>query len=164
MQAKVGTNKQEMKSKMKANKQDPDEKTMEFTETLKVLTALMMDQTNISKSSQTQKDTLTPLDPTTVVPDNRRAPPFEVWHSTKIGGMWNLKHEISSSKFYEILIKAELKGDTALYLKIFYNHIKMCLNAVTWLREDLLSGYQSTKRHYEFELYFIPDRDHPSYS
>ena len=45
MQSKVGTNKQEMKSKMKANKQDSDEKTMEFTETLKVLTALMMDQT-----------------------------------------------------------------------------------------------------------------------
>ena len=33
---------------------------------------------------------------------------------TKIGVMWTLKHEIISPIFYEILIKTELKGDTAL--------------------------------------------------
>ena len=85
-------------------------------------------------------------------------------HSTKIGDMWTLKHEISSPKFYENLIKTELKVDTALYIKNFYKHIKMCLNAVNRLQEDLLPGYQSIKRHSEFEEYFILDHDHPSYS
>ena len=46
-------------------------------ETLKVFTTFMMDQNNIPKSSPTQKDTSTPPDTTTVVPTNRRAPPFE---------------------------------------------------------------------------------------
>ena len=40
----------------------------------------------------------------------------------------------------------------------------MYLNAVTRLREDLPTDYQSIKRHSKFEEYFIPDRDHPSYS
>ena len=40
----------------------------------------------------------------------------------------------------------------------------MCLNEVTRLIEDLLPDYQSIKRHSEFEEYFLPDRDHPSYS
>ena len=47
--------------------------------------------------------------------------------------MWTLKYEINSPKFYQLLIKKELKGDTALELKHFYNHIKMCLNDVTRL-------------------------------
>ena len=64
--------------------------------------------------------------------------------------MWTLKHEISSPKFYEILIKTELKVDTALDLKNFYKHIKMCLNAVNILQEDHLPGYHSIKIHYEF--------------
>ena len=64
----------------------------------------MMDQTNIYKSSPTHKDTLTPPEPTNLVPTNRRAPPLEGGHSNKIGGMWTLKHEMSSPKFYEILI------------------------------------------------------------
>ena len=83
---------------------------------------------------------------------------------TKIGGMWTLKHEIRKPKIYEILIKIELKKYTALDIKNFYNHIKMCINAVTILREDLLPGYQSIKRHSYFEEYFIADRDHSSYS
>ena len=103
-------------------------------ETLKVFTIFMMDQTNIPKSSPTQKDTSTPSYPTTVVPTNRRDPPLEGGYYTKIVGMWTLKHEISSPKFYEILIKKELKGDTALDLKNFFNHIKMCLNAVNRIR------------------------------
>ena len=76
-----------------------------FTETLKVLTAFMMDKTNNSKSSPIQKDTLTPPDPITVVPANRRDPSLEGGHYTKTGGVWNLKHEISAPKFYEILMK-----------------------------------------------------------
>ena len=86
--------KQEMKSEMKYIK-----------ETLKVFTTFMMDQNKIPESSPTHKNTSTPMDPTNVVPTNRRDPPLEGEHSTKIGGMWTLKHEISSPKFYEILIK-----------------------------------------------------------
>ena len=56
------------------------------------LTTLMMDQTNISKSSPAQKDTLTPPDPTTTLQTNRRAPPLEGEISDKFGGMWTLKH------------------------------------------------------------------------
>ena len=40
----------------------------------------------------------------------------------------------------------------------------MCINAVTRLREDILPDYHSIKRHYDFEEYFVPDRDPPSYS
>ena len=65
--------------------------------------------------------------------------------------MWNIKHEISSPKLYELLIKTELKGDTPLDPKNFYNCIKMCLNAVTRIQEYLLHPYQSIKRHSEFE-------------
>ena len=101
----------------------------------------MMDQTNNSKSSPTKNDTSTPLEPTTMVTTNRRATPLEVGHSIKIGGTWNLKHEISSPKFYEILTKTELKGDTALDIKNFFNRIDMSLNDVTRLIEDLLPDY-----------------------
>ena len=159
---------------IESNRQETDEKQMKTYEKLRkttedqnVLTATitsMTDQTNNSKLSPYQKDTSNDLEPTTVVPANRRDPPLDGGHSTKIGGMWNIKHEISSPKFYELLIKTELKGDTAMDLKNFYNHIKMFLNAMTRLQEDLLPGHQSIKRHSEFAKYFIPDYYHPSYS
>ena len=69
------------------------------------------------------------------------APPLEGGHSTKIGGMWTLKHEISSPRFYEVHVKKEIKGDTDMELNNLYNHIKMCLNTVTRLREDLILDY-----------------------
>ena len=78
--------------------------------------------------------------------------------------MWILKYEISLPKFYELLFKAELKGYTSMDIKNLYNHINVCLNAVTRLQEDLLSGYQSIKRHSQFAEYFVPDCDHPFYS
>ena len=89
---------------------------------------------------------------------------MEGGHYTKIDGMWTLKHEISSPKFYELLIKTELKGDTALDINNFFYPIKMCFNSVTRLREDFLPDYRSIKRNSEFEEYFVPDSDHPSYS
>ena len=128
-----------------------DEKITQLIETLNNLTAFMMDHNKIPKYSPTQKDTSTPLDPTTVVLTNRRAPPLKRGNSTKIGDMWTLKHEISSPKFYELLIKTELKGDTSTDLRNFFNYIKMCLNAVNRLREELLPDYQYIKRHSEFE-------------
>ena len=82
-----------------------DEKLAHLTEGLKVLSAFIMNQTNNYKFPKSQKDTLNPQDPTTVVPDNRRAPPLDRGKSNKIGGMWNPKHEISSPKLYELLIK-----------------------------------------------------------
>ena len=60
----------------------------------------MMDQIGMFKSLLSQRDSPNLQDPTTVVPANRRDPSFDGIHSTKIGGMWNLKHEISSPKFY----------------------------------------------------------------
>ena len=48
--------------------------------------------------------------------------------------MWTMKHDIRSPKFYELLIKTEIKVDTAMDLKNFYNHINMYLNAMTRLR------------------------------
>ena len=85
-----------------------DEKLTNITEDLKVLTVTitsMMDQTNNSKLSPSQKDTSTPPNPTTIVLANSRAPPLYRGHFTKIGGMWNLKHETSSPKLYELIIK-----------------------------------------------------------
>ena len=96
IQATVEANKQETGEKqMKTN-----EKLTQITENLKVLTAFIMDQTNNSKFSLAQKDTLTPPDPTTVVHSNRRDTPLDGGHSTNIGGMWTLKHEIRSPKLY----------------------------------------------------------------
>ena len=60
---------------------------------------------------------------------------MEGGHYTKIGGMCTLKHEIISPKFYELIIKMELKGDTAMDIKNFYKNIKIWLNAVTRILE-----------------------------
>ena len=67
---------------------------------------------------------------------NRNFPPLKGGHYNKIGVTWTLKHNISSPKFYEILVKTDLKGDTGVYINIFYNYIKMYLNAVTIIQED----------------------------
>ena len=71
-------------------------------------------------------------------------------NSTKNCGMWNIKHEVSSPTFYELFINTELKCDTDMDLKNFYNHIKIFINAVNRLKEDLLIAYQSIKRYSEF--------------
>ena len=94
-----------MKAEMKDIKEDIKAETKDIKETLKTFTAFMMDQTNISKSSPAQKDTSTPLEPTTTVQTNKRAPPLEGGISENIGGMWTLKHKISSTRLYELLIK-----------------------------------------------------------
>ena len=69
-----------------------------------------------------------------MVPVNNKSPPLEGGNFAKIGVMWNIKHEIRSPNLYKILKNTELKGDTVMDLRNFYNHIKMCLNAVTRLR------------------------------
>ena len=55
--------------------------------------------------------------------------------------MWTLKHKIRSPKCYEFLTNTELKDKTAMDFNNFYNHINMCLNAVTRIQEDLLPAY-----------------------
>ena len=92
MKAAIEANKQEMKS----NKQDSDEKMTQFTVKIKTIFSVLSNQINTISSSPTQKDTLTTPEPITVVPTNKRGPPLEGGHSTKIGGMWTLKHEIRS--------------------------------------------------------------------
>ena len=73
-----------------------------------------MDHIKITKSVPDNQDTPKSQDPTTADLANKRAPPLENGHYTKIGGKWTLKHDIKSPKFYELLIKTELKGDTAV--------------------------------------------------
>ena len=101
MQAAIESNKQEIKF----NKQDSDEKMTQFTVKFKTIITVISNHLNTLASSPTQKDTSNPPYPTTMVPTNRRDPPLDRGHSTKICGMCNLKHEISSQKFYELLIK-----------------------------------------------------------
>ena len=76
-------------------------------------------QNNNLKSSSTQKDSANPPYLTTEVPSNRRSTPLEIGQSTKMFGMWTLKHETRSPRFDELLIKKYLKGDTTLDLKNF---------------------------------------------
>ena len=101
-----------IEANIEVNKQEADKNHNETTENIKKLTETLnkvlkglKDKNNISKSSPAQKDTMTPPDPTTTVQTNRKAPPLEGDHSENIGGMWTLKHEISSPRFYELLIK-----------------------------------------------------------
>ena len=111
IEATIEANKQESDK----NHKETDEKTTlltenqkETTETLKlILEEMNIDKNNISKSSPAQKDTSTPPDPTITVQTNRRDTPLEGGISDKIRGMWTLKHEISSPKLYELLIKTE---------------------------------------------------------
>ena len=58
----------------------------------------MMDQIKFFKYSPDKKDSPKNQDPTTVVLYNTKAIKLEGGRSTKIGGMWTLKHEISSPK------------------------------------------------------------------
>ena len=70
---------------------------MKITEDIKVWTETitsMMDQTEKSKFSPAHKDTQKITELTTVLPENRRPPLLNGGYSTKIGGMWTLKHEI----------------------------------------------------------------------
>ena len=76
-----------------------------LTEDLTEMITSMMDQIKISKSSPGRKDSSKDHNPTNVVPSNKRSPSLGGENSTKIGGMWTLKHETRSPKFYEILIK-----------------------------------------------------------
>ena len=59
----------------------------------------MMDHNKILKYSPEKKDSPKAQDPTTSVLANKRVPPLEGGNFTKIGGMWTLKHDISSLNY-----------------------------------------------------------------
>ena len=100
---------EENKQDIKSNKKDSDEKIMKLAEDFKVILTSpitsITDQINTFKPLPIHKYSPKPPDPTDVVPSNKRALPLDGGQSTKIGSMWNLKHEISSPKFYKLLIK-----------------------------------------------------------
>ena len=83
MKAAIEANKQVMKP----NKQGYDEKMTQITVKFETMFAVISNQISTLSYSPTQKDTLTHLDPTTMVPANNRAPPLEGGHSNKIGGI-----------------------------------------------------------------------------
>ena len=101
VQAKIEAKKLEMR----ANNQDSEKKMTPFTVKFETILAVISIKLNTLVSSPTHKGTFNPLDPTIVIPDNRRAPPLEGVNSIKICDMWNLKHEIRSPKLYEPIIK-----------------------------------------------------------
>ena len=140
-----------MQANIEANRKDCDEETKNLTEDLTEIITSMMNNIKILKFSPENKVSPKAQDTNTVFTDNKRDTPLEGGNSTKIGGMWNLKNDISSPKFYELLIKTELKEDNALDIKSFYNHIKRCINTFTRLREEILSDYHYIKIHSESE-------------
>ena len=93
-----------MHNTIESNNQYSDEKVKNLTADLTRITASIMDQIKIPKSSPDKKYTPKAQYNTTVVPDNKKYTPLEGGHSTKNGGMWTLKHEIGSLKIYELPI------------------------------------------------------------
>ena len=90
-----------MQAKIGANRRDSDEKMKKLTEELKAMITSIMDK----KYSRYKNDLPKSQDPINLVPDKSKVPPLDDVNSTKIGGMWNLKDDIRSPKFYELLIK-----------------------------------------------------------
>ena len=115
MQSKIDYNRQDSDKKIKTSDSKPD-KLMEVIEN-------MMSQNQKSNSLPENMDSPKSQDTTTALPANKKYPSLEGGHYTNIGGMWTLKNEIISPKFYELLIKTKTKSDTDLNLKRFYNHI-----------------------------------------
>ena len=72
---------------MRANTQDSDDKMRKFIEEFKTMITAITYHINNLKYLPTQKDSPNPMEPTMVNPYNRRAPPLDSGHSTKIGGM-----------------------------------------------------------------------------
>ena len=88
-----------MQAMIDANRQQSGEKLKKIAEDLTEMIVSMMDQIKIYKSSLDNKDSPKAQESTTLVPANKKAPPLEGGHSTKIGSIWTLKNDISSPKF-----------------------------------------------------------------
>ena len=128
IKACIDGNKQAVEETKKTLKKYESEFTKINTEFTNIKTTISQLLVQNQHSSLDKVDSLKSQYQDTVVQANKKSPPLEDGKSMNIGGMWTIKHEISSPKLYELLIKTELKVDTALDLKNFYNHINMCLN------------------------------------
>ena len=96
-----------MQAKIDKNRQASDKKIKTHDSKLDKLTALIKKMTdhNQNLNSFTDKmDSPKSEDLNTVVPSRKKYPSLESGNSKKIVGMWNLKHEIFSPNFYELLI------------------------------------------------------------
>ena len=123
MQKWIGKNNRDQK--------DSEKKVKNYCSKIDEVTNLLQTLLLQNKTCFPQKvDSPKAQDPDYMVATNNKAPPLEGGHSTIVGGMYNLKHDIRSPKFFELLIKTKLKGDTTLDLNNFYNHIEMSLNLV----------------------------------
>ena len=78
-----------MQDIIESKMQDYYEKMKKLTEDLTAIITSIMDQINISKSSPDKKGSLKAQDTTTVVPDNRKDPPLEGGHYTKLRAFQN---------------------------------------------------------------------------
>ena len=85
-----------------------------------------------------------------MVPDSKKATPSEGGHYTKMVacGISNMISAHQNSTKYSSRFK---KSDTDLDRNNLYNHIKICLNVMNRIREDLLTDYNSIKIQSEFE-------------
>ena len=88
----------------------------DITEIKKTFTQIMDHKCN---SLPENMDSPKAQDHDTRVLTNKKDTPLEGGHYMVIVGIRTLKHEISSPKFYELLIKTKIKGDTALDLDNF---------------------------------------------
>ena len=93
-----------MKNMIESNRKDSCKKTKKLTEDITVIITPIMNHIQIMKSSPDNMDSPKYQDPATVVPAIKKAPPLVGGHSEKNGGVWTLKHDTSSPKFYKLLI------------------------------------------------------------
>ena len=97
MKATIDTNRQYYGDKMNKQESNPDKIT--------AMVKKMIDQIQISNFSPDNRYLPKSQDTTAAVSDNKKSPPLKGGNSTKVGGMWNLKHDIRSPKLYQLLIK-----------------------------------------------------------
>ena len=76
-----------------------------MNKTKKVLIQIMSQKHNYSPDNMHSPKS---QNTSTAVPDNKKSPPLKGGNSKNIYGMWTLKHDIRSPKFYELFIKTEL--------------------------------------------------------
>ena len=76
-----------IKATIECSRQDYDDKIKKVTEDLTAIITSMMDQIKTLKYSQENKYQPKDQDTDTVAPNNKKAPPLNGGHFTKIGGM-----------------------------------------------------------------------------
>ena len=81
-----------MQATIESNWKDYDDIIKKLTEDLTEMITSMMYEIKILTSSPDNNYSPKPQDPTTVIQSNKKSPPLEGGHSTKIGGIWNIKY------------------------------------------------------------------------